>query len=203
MYWNNRDVGSLNSFQKARGDFALAKFKDNDSVLDLGCGDGRILSYLHAKNPTLHLSGIDSSTVALKIARERGLDVHYGDIRNVESLGDVTTDHIILFEVLEHIINSEELLAWANVCARKTVMFSVPNTGFFIHRLRLLFGKFPLQWRASPSEHVRFWTVRDMRWWMNQLGYSNYELHSYEGVSFLNRIIPSLFAAGIIVTIKK
>lgn len=200
-YWSQRDTGSLNSFQKERADFLLKKVNDGDSVLDVGCGDGRILIYLQAKSPTLHLSGIDGSPWALERARERGLDVREGDIRDVASLGDATADYIVLFEVLEHITTSEALLAWANAHVRKVIVFSVPNTGFFTHRLRLFLGRFPLQWRAHPSEYVRFWTMRDMRWWLDSLGYQ-YELHTYEGVPFLNRLWPSLFAAGMIISIK-
>jgi hypothetical protein len=44
--------------------------------------------------------------------------------------------------------------------------------------------------------------MRDMLWWLNQLGY-RYELHAYEGVPFLNHIWPSLFAAGLLATITK
>lgn len=200
-YWEHRDMGALNSFQKERADFLLTKVHDGDSVLDVGCGDGRILAYLQAKNPTLHLSGVDGSPMALRIARERGLAVREGDIRDLASLGDAAVDHIVFFEVLEHIADSEALLAWAVAHASKAVVFSVPNTGFFTHRFRLLLGRFPLQWRAHPSEHVRFWTVQDMHWWLDQLGY-RYELHTYEGVPFLNRLWPSLFAAGMIISIK-
>lgn len=201
-YWTQRDMGSLNSFQKYRADFLLKYARGNDSILDIGCGDGRILAYLKGKNSGLQLSGIDSSQKALEVARGRGLDAMQGDLRDLSSLSDHSADYVVLFEVLEHMADSEKLLAWACEHARKAVVFSVPNTGFIMHRLRLLFGRFPLQWRAHPAEHLRFWTMRDMHWWLCSLGY-RYEVHAYEGVPALNRIWPALFAAGLIVRVLR
>lgn len=202
-YWESRDISTptLNSFQKKRADFLLDLLKDGDSILDVGCGDGKMLAYLKEKKDLGQLLGIDSSSMALEKARQRGVQVFQKDIRDSSQLADVPqADFIVLFEVLEHMINSEELLAWATKNARKAVVFSVPNTGFIVHRLRLLLGRFPLQWKAHPSEHVRFWTVRDMRWWLDSLRY-RYELFTYEGVPVLNRLWPSLFAAGLMVTL--
>jgi methionine biosynthesis protein MetW len=200
-YWAHRDTGPLNVFQKARADFLLKHLHDGSSVLDVGCGDGRILSYLKLHQPSLRVSGIDASPKALAVARERGLDVHHGDVRDTISLGRASADYILLLEVLEHMTDSEGLLAWAVAHAKRQVICSVPNTGFIVHRFRLLAGRFPLQWKAHPGEHVRFWTVRDMRWWLNSLGY-HFTIHMYEGVPILNRLWPALFAAGMVITIS-
>jgi len=72
-----------------------------------------------------------------------------------------------------------------------------------VYRLRLLFGKFPAQWRVHPGEHVRFWTARDLRWWLLAQGIENYKIFYYEGIPLLNKIVPSLFAAGFVVYIQK
>lgn len=202
-YWLERSISNvLNSFQKKRADTLLSLVGAGDSILDVGCGDGRILAYLALQNPSLHLSGVDGSPAALNVARRRGLNVRQADIRDPKSFENTPVDYVIFFEVLEHMFNAEELLAWAMKNARKEVVFSVPNTGFLFHRLRLLFGRFPLQWRAHPSEHVRFWTARDMHWWLRHLGYS-YKMYFYEGIPLLNRVWPSLFAAGLFIRLKK
>jgi hypothetical protein len=41
-------------------------------VLDAGCGTGGLIRYLHAKEPTWHLTGVDVSPVACELARRRG-----------------------------------------------------------------------------------------------------------------------------------
>jgi methionine biosynthesis protein MetW len=170
-------------------------------VLDIGCGDGRILEALSVAIPGITVSGIDSSSEAIRIARERGLAVEQVDIRNLEVLRHERVDWALLLEVLEHMPESEMVLAWAREHARKGVIISIPNTGFIVHRLRLLFGRFPLQWRAYPGEHVRFWTLRDVQWWLSSLGLSATIL-CYEGVPVLSSIFPSLFAEGIIICIN-
>ena len=202
-YWQVRDLHSpLNSFQRSRVGFIARRLSDGDSVLDVGCGDGRTLEALTGGIRHIGAFGIDSSSAALERAKARGIATMQGDIRRPETLKDVDeADWILLLEVLEHMPDSETLLAWASGHARKGVIFSVPNTGFITHRLRLLLGRFPLQWKAHPSEHLRFWTVRDIRWWLRQLGFQ-YELHTYEGIPILNRLWPSMFAAGTIVTIQ-
>jgi methionine biosynthesis protein MetW len=202
-YWTGRDMNALNSFQKARVELISGRLTGGDSVLDIGCGDGRTLAELMRKMPGIRASGIDSSPVAIEQARNRGIAVHQADLREPAKLGSVdAADWVLMLEVLEHMANGETLLAWAVAHARKGVIFSVPNTGFVVHRLRLLLGRFPLQWKAHPSEHLRFWTARDMRWWLRSLGY-RFELRAYEGVPVLNRIWPGLFAAGLLVVIRK
>jgi 2-polyprenyl-3-methyl-5-hydroxy-6-metoxy-1,4-benzoquinol methylase len=200
-YWSHRDMSAtLNAFQRARVDYLTATVADRESILDVGCGDGRILAELKRRKPGLRVSGIDSSEAALEYARRRAISATRADIRIPASIIHEPVDWILLLEVLEHMPNSEELLAWAVAHGRKGVVVSVPNTGFIVHRLRLLFGRFPLQWRAHPSEHVRFWTLRDMHWWLNALGY-RYKLQPYEGVPGLNLIWPSMFAAVVIVRV--
>jgi hypothetical protein len=108
-----------------------------------------------------------------------------------------------MLELLEHIPHSEELMLSALGKSQKGIFISFPNTGYYRHRLRLLFGKFPLQWRVFPNEHVRFWTYTDAKWWLKSLGIQNYTLHCYKGIPLLNKILPSIFGAGMIIEISK
>lgn len=202
-YWGHRDVSAkLNSFQKERVRYIIDLIASGDSVLDVGCGDGKILAELKRQCSALGVvRGLDSADPALEAARARGIETIKGSVGDADTLPDIGEhDWILLLEVIEHVPHSEELLAWAMAHARKGVIFSVPNTGFVFHRLRLLFGRFPLQWRAHPSEHIRFWTLRDMRWWLRHLGYT-YELHAYEGLPLMSQLWPSMFAAGMIITL--
>ncbi len=205
-YWHFRGLDSktkLNSFQKKRADLTLRYLEKNSSVLDIGCGNGALLSYINSVKPMDKLIGIDISEKALAFAGENNIETIMGDISKTETLNKLPgADYILMFEVIEHFSNSEDLIKWAVQHAKKGVFFSVPNTGFFAHRLRLLLGRFPLQWRVNPSEHLRFWTVKDMKWWLGELGFKNYTLKLYEGIPSLNKIWPSLFGQGIWVFIS-
>lgn len=199
-YWSARDTNSLNAFQLERVRLISQHISDGDSILDIGCGDGRILDALKKTVAGIRVSGIDSSPQAIAAAGIRGIMVRQADLRDLSTIEHGPVDWVLALEVLEHVQNSEELLAWARSHARKGVIFSVPNTGFIMHRLRLLFGRFPLQWRVHPGEHIRFWTLRDMEWWLGSLDY-NYTVTPYQGVPILNFLIPSLFSQGLFIVI--
>ncbi len=212
-YWLDKrgeHIGSLSSWQKDRADFIISEIsreKDIDkkmSILDIGCGDGNILNYIKSKINLGNVYGADSSKFALKKADQFGIKTYLLESLSVEEVKKLpNTDYIILLEILEHINNSEEILLECLRKAKLGVFISFPNTGYFIHRLRLFFGKFPVQWRLNPGEHLRFWTVSDLKFWLNFLEIRDYKLSLYKGIPLLNKLIPSLFGAGIIIKINK
>ncbi|WKZ27338.1 MAG: methionine biosynthesis protein MetW [Candidatus Paceibacterota bacterium] len=203
-YWQSRGVVRLNAFQRARALFLCGVIGQSSSVLDVGCGTGAMLAFLKEHGKTGELRGVDIAESALEAARRNGIDVIKGNIADPDALPAIDMhDYVTFFEVLEHMPHAEKLLEWGMAHARKAVVFSVPNTGFFAHRLRLLLGRFPLQWRAHPSEHVRFWTLRDMRWWLDAIGYQHAQVIGYVGVPVLYKLWPSLFAAGLMVVVPK
>ncbi len=210
-YWREKrghHIGELSSWQKARADIILdilTKDKNQKSLGDIGCGDGSIMSYLKHKTDTIvRCVGYDSSMFALERAREFGIETNLLDISKKEAHEDITAvSYYLMLEVLEHIPHSEELLLSALTKVEKGIFFSFPNTGYIRHRARLLFGRFPVQWRVFPNEHVRFWTLTDLRWWLKALNITNYEIHCYKGVPGLNRMLPGLFAAGFVVYVPK
>lgn len=65
-------------------------------------------------------------------------------------------------------------------------------------------GKFVIQWRMHPGEHLRFWTYKDIKWWLKELGYDDKsEVMIYEGIPGLNKLWGGLFGMAIIGEIKK
>ncbi len=204
-YWETRGLGAeLNSFQRTRADLILGLARPGSSMLDIGGGDGRILSYLKTHGNFTRLVNVDISSSALAVARKNGIEIIEDDITRPEVVANLPpADYILLLEVIEHIPRSEELLRAAFARAGKGVFFSVPNTGFVAHRLRLLLGRFPLQWRINPSEHLRFWTAADLRSWLKDQNYSRHSVYLYEGLPWLGRLWPALFAEGIFVYLPK
>jgi 2-polyprenyl-3-methyl-5-hydroxy-6-metoxy-1,4-benzoquinol methylase len=212
-YWKDKrgdQIGSLSSWQKNRADFVLKKITENlkdensISVLDIGCGDGGILNYLKEREAKIKtLIGLDISEFALEKAEKFGIKTYKVNINSIKKEDIPNSNYSLCLEILEHLPNSEEMLSSLFEKSDKGVFFSVPNTGYLTHRLRLLFGKFPLQWRLFPGEHLRYWTLTDMKWWLKSLNFENYEMGCYKGVPILNKIWPELFAAGLIIFVKK
>ena len=204
-YWQKRfrwDELALSNWQKQRSDLVLKIIEPNSKILDCGCGNGSVLKYLKEK---INISGIgvDISEDALIKAKKNGIDGIKMDITNLDSLNDLPeVDYILGFEIIEHMPNPEEFINKIQNKARIALIFSVPNTGYYIQRLRLLFGRFPQQWISHPGEHLRFWTVKDMEWWIEAVGFELDKIVLYEGLPILNKIFPKLFCQGIIVKIK-
>lgn len=202
-YWEDKrgpTVGKLSPWQKQRADLVVRCLngeKEPVSIVDIGGGDGCIPHYLRDKLPLGTVTVVDVSDVVLSKARADGFETVMTDITTHEGRMKIPeADFIFMFEILEHIPDPEAFLALMKSKARKGVLFSFPNTGFISYRLRLLLGRFPLQWRLHPGEHLRFWTLTDLRWWLKALGYTQYHLYTYEGVPVLKKVWPALFAAA-------
>ena len=82
---------------------------------------------------------------------------------------------------------------------------STPNLGYLAHRLRMLFGRFPVTYIADPREHLRYWSVKDFIYWSEKLGYSKPDvlgLRGKPGVFKLPARFPSLFASEVVYRFK-
>jgi methionine biosynthesis protein MetW len=205
-YWRQKrgkNLGICNPYQQARAEWIVQNVEAGASVLDLGCGDGAVLLHM-LRFKRLEVTGADVSSHALDFLARQGvttIKAQFEDPHVLQSMPEV--DHILMLEVLEHIQNSENLLKAAIRKARRSVFVSFPNTGYYVYRLRLLLGRFPVQWRVHPGEHLRYWTLRDLKWWLNELGHgAKARIHVYEGVPVLNRVFPGLFGAAFIFELK-
>jgi methionine biosynthesis protein MetW len=206
-YWINKrgeSLGFSNNWQKQRGDWIVSKIEENSSVLDIGCGDGGVLLYMKKKK-SFNALGADISDICLNFLDSKNIDVIKFDINDFSGIAELPeVDHVMILEVLEHIPNPEKFLKMILPKAKKSIFFSFPNSGYISYRLRLLFGAFPMQWTVHPGEHLRFWTYRDLKWWLKELNFKNKStVHIYEGIPFLNKVWKGLFGAGFIVEIKK
>jgi methionine biosynthesis protein MetW len=205
-YWESKrgnNMSNMNSFQKYRSQILISKLENNSTLLDFGSGDGNILKQV-AKNKKIKITASDFSIKSISHLSDEKFEVIELDISNNNGLKELKNfDYISALEVLEHIQNPEDLLIEMIKKSKKGVFVSFPNTGYIFYRLRFLFGRFPVQWRLHPGEHLRFWTFKDLKWWLKKLGIENHQIISYEGIPFLNKIIPSLFGEAFIVWIKK
>ena len=191
-YWDQRKPAGIHPRYQLMG----AIIEPHSSVLDLGCGDGALLSYL-VGTKQVQAVGIDISSQAVERARARGVVAQVADITLPDFQPSQQVDYILLSEVLEHLTDPEALLLRLKGSARGGLLVSIPNSGFWPYRLRLLLGRFPVQWAFHPGEHLRFWTVPDFVWWTQSLGYSVKAIHATNGSHPLGlelfRWMPALF----------
>jgi 2-polyprenyl-3-methyl-5-hydroxy-6-metoxy-1,4-benzoquinol methylase len=208
-YWKHKGEGfSLkskpNEWQVKRAKIIVPYLKEGMRTLDFGTGDGLQLKEILSQ-VTLNNLCVDISEDVISFLVSSGFNAKKMNlIDEIQLLESENYDSIFMFEFLEHVPNPEELLISTLEIAKKFVFFSVPNSGFLAYRLRLFFlGRFIVQWRNHPAEHLRFWSIIDMKWWLSCLKISNSKVISYGGIPILNRVFPNLFAAGILVVINK
>jgi len=203
MEKRGKRLGNLNEYQRDRANIIIERINEGCTVLDLGCGDGAVLMEMQ-RLKTFDAIGADISKYALGNLEMSGISTIHVDFRDHDAFeGLPEADHVLLLEVLEHFPDPESLLDKMSRKARRSMFFSIPNTGYLSHRARLLLGRFPLQWRVHPGEHLRFWTYGDLQWWLRELGYAEQaNIYPYQGVKVLNALWPSLFAEGFVVEIK-
>jgi len=77
-------------------------------VLEVGCGQGSLLSQLRGSFPSAYFHGIDLSADAVALANAKGLNVRQGGL---DTLAGEEYDIIIAFGVLEHVPNPRTFLA--------------------------------------------------------------------------------------------
>jgi len=205
-YWSSRlnedQSNLLNSFQLKRVDFICNNIEEGSNLLDVGSGPGLLIEQIR-KQKNISATGIENSNSAIKGLRERNFNHIKSDITQGIFLDCKGFDHILFLEVLEHLPNSEVIILEALDKANKSVFFSVPNSGYLFHRIRMLFGRFPVQWKVFPGEHLRFWTIKDMKIWISCLGLKIEKKYFYEGIPLVNKIFPNLFAMGQIYKVTK
>ena len=108
-YWAGND-GYLGDFNLKWP--KLKKFiplKDNITIVDFGCGNGKILEEIKKINPQAKLIGLDVSGAALEQARKILPDVEFYKISDGDKipLDAEVVDFIFSSEVIEHIYDTE------------------------------------------------------------------------------------------------
>lgn len=204
-YWDEKFAkqgGGMSPWRRRRAEAFAAWVKPGARVLDLGVGDGALLKYL-IDTVGIEGYGLDISEKAVAFCRAQGLNVDLADVNApLDQYLTDPVDYVVLSEIIEHIPDPERLLNELRPHVRGAILVSVPNTGFYTHRLRLLMGRFPLQWVVTPGEHLRFWTYTDFKWWARQLRFEVVAAVPYEGAPGLKAVWPGLFAAGFVYVLR-
>jgi len=198
-YWQNR---GFHAPSLHRAELISKYIEPKSKILDIGCGDGTIIDYLSKHNEPQEIVGVDISKRAVDYVKSKGYDAYVMDVLSDDFskfLENKTYDYIIITEVLEHVQDPEKIIMAVKNNFKKAVFISIPNAGFFVHRLRLLFGRFPLVFIVQHvKEHIRFWTMKDFVYWSNYFGYKVDDIIVLTGLDFkplrfLESIFPSLF----------
>ena len=128
---------------------------EGESVLDLGCGRGILLSEL-ARQKNIYGVGVDSDFEKISRAIKRGVNAYHGDIMDLLSaFDDDSFDWIICSRTLPELENAKEVVSEA-LRVGKRVAVGFVNHAYWRNRLnmavrgeRIVNEVFPAKWDSA------------------------------------------------------
>ncbi|MGD0115363.1 MAG: methionine biosynthesis protein MetW [Dehalococcoidia bacterium] len=128
-------------------------------VLDLGCGDGELLSAL-VRERKARAQGIEIDEQAIYRCVAMGLSVLHGDIdTGLPEYGDKSFDYVVLNQSLQQVKSPDTVLQEA-LRVGKWVILGFPNFAHVSARFQLFFrGRTPItpslpyEWHDTPNLH--------------------------------------------------
>jgi len=137
------------------------------NLLELGCGEGFLLSAVKKKLPDLPMLGLDFLDQALQDGHTLFPDLRLekGDIYSINQ-PDKSWDVVVASEVLEHLERPDDALRELRRVAKRYVVLSVPWEPWF--RLGSL-GRFKHISRfGNHPEHINLWSRSAFRGFVGQ-----------------------------------
>lgn len=139
--------------------------KPGSRVLDIGCGDGTLLSILAEKH-NVDGRGIELSQAGVNQCVAQGLAVIQGDAdTDLAYYPDLAFDYAILSQTIQATYNPRHVLEQLLRIGKHAVV-SFPNFGHWRVRTQLMFGgrmprtdNLPETWYDTPNIH--FCTIKD------------------------------------------
>ena len=137
------------------------------SVLDLGCGDGELLSLL-IRNKQVHAQGVELSEQAIHNCVAAGLSVFQQDIdTGLTEYSDKSVDYVILNQTLQQVKKPDFAIKEALRVGKKVIV-GFPNFCYITDRFQIFFrGKVPVtaslpyEWYDTPNLH--FLSIADFK----------------------------------------
>ncbi len=166
------------------------------SVLDLGCGDGELLSLL-IRNKQVHAQGVELNDQAIHNCVTVGLSVFQQDIdTGLTEFADKSVNYVILNQTLQQVKKPDFVIKEALRVGKKVVV-GFPNFCYVTDRFQIFFrGKVPVtpslpfEWYNTPNLH--FLSISDFK------EYCKKNQITIENAAFISKnrnvtILPNLF----------
>ncbi|WP_153110669.1 methionine biosynthesis protein MetW [Propionivibrio limicola] len=165
----------LTAKERERFDFAVIAnwIPPGERVLDLGCGDGRLLRYLR-ETKDVDGYGVEIDDESVLACIRNGVDVIQIDIeRGLSGFESQSFNHVIISQALQAMRATERILTEMLRVAEEAVI-SFPNFAYRANREAITGGHMPVsedlpyEWYDTPN--VRFFTIVDFEALCEKLG---------------------------------
>jgi methionine biosynthesis protein MetW len=181
--------------------------KEGSSVLDLGCGDGELLTILKQQRDVQKAQGIEIDEQAIFRCIKRGLSVFHGDIDSgLSEYDNKTFDYVILNQSLQQVKKPDTVLVEA-LRVGKNVIVGFPNFACIKARFHLaVLGKAPItkalpyEWYNTPNLH--FLSIADFYEYCRKRNISIVK-NVFLGDKHTLKILPNIFANSAIFLITE
>jgi methionine biosynthesis protein MetW len=180
--------------------------RQGSSVLDLGCGDGELLTLL-VRERNVKAQGIEIDEQAIYQCVAKGLSVFHEDIdHGLSDYAEQSFDYVILNQSFQQVKKPDIVLMEA-LRVRREVIVGFPNFAHYLARFQIFFkGKTPItpslphEWHNTPNLH--FLSISDFIEYCQKRNIT-IEKSSFVGKDRGVKIFPNLFAlAGIFLIAK-
>lgn len=161
--------------ERERFDFAVIAnwIPHGERVLDLGCGDGKLLSYLRQTRGILGY-GVEIDHESVLGCIRNGVNVVQIDIEGgLSGFENQSFNHVIISQALQAMHATERILNEMLRVAEEAVV-SFPNFAYRANRAAIAEGHMPVsedlpyEWYETPN--VRFFTIVDFEALCDKLG---------------------------------
>lgn len=171
--------------------------ESESAVLDLGCGNGKLLKLL-IKEKQVQAQGIEINQQAIHKCIIKGLNVLQEDIDSgLSDYPEKSVDYVILNQTFQQVKKPGLVLREALRVGKKTIV-GFPNFLHISSRLRMCFGgkvpvttSLPYEWFNTPNLH--FFSISDFREYCKTK-----EIEIIKSVFITNnkkiRLFPNVFA---------
>lgn len=139
--------------------------KENQRILDVGCGDGLFAEHIKKGNYVVGVDFIDESDNTRKNFRKFfKYDLNKGLPQELDS--EEKFDYILFMDILEHLLDFETILDDSKRFLKKDgkIIISLPNIVNIFVRLNILLGRFPYSDKGILDRtHLHFFTYSSIK----------------------------------------
>ncbi len=144
-----------------------AQIEPGSRVIDLGCGDGRLLSMLRDEHGCT-VQGVELNRKGVIATITRGVPVIHGDLdQGLPEFPEDSFDFAVLSSTLQQVRHPQEVLREMLRVAKRALVV-VPNFGHWRVRLQVVLhgrapvtSELPYEWYNTPNLH--FLSMHDFR----------------------------------------
>jgi len=134
--------------------------KDNQRILDVGCGDGLFAEHISSKNEKIGVDFIsDSENTKKNFTKYFKYNLNDGLPEELKS--ERRFDYILFLDILEHLLDYDKIIEDSKNYLNEDgkIIISLPNIANIYVRLNLLIGRFPLADKGILDRtHLHFFT---------------------------------------------